>query len=447
MNLNTAALLCYRFLSATADGGLFEKLGAVCEAGRTGAGNPDWSRIESAALAARAAYDASFFADPAMRIFPEFGQLGFGGIMGPALRHALCVLAGEDEGDAQPSEKAALGAVARIAAECEGLDELTEQIGKLVSVAEYFGVERRSTFDADAVAVIQMHGDADGKDYSAATMNAFIDRIQSFQSVIGFCEEEGANRGQDSGMLANIRMIAGDDPLIVADMTVAGAGLLQGAIGEARRIQAAVSEIEEAGKRLAMAGISEELLDMLGEESALIRRFEGGRTSSFLNGFKGGEKSGKAKEIAITVLSLLDGGARIDSVVLKPPTMEPPESPESRESPEPMDEAQTREENVQETEVAASAATFPDRQGDGAAAQDQAAAQEEAGEGRAAAGEGAQEAAKAADAALGGPQDEAPQSRREAAPEMMAQNASKQDAKDEKHVSPLRSMWDTFSKR
>lgn len=304
MNLNTAALLCDRFLATVAEDGFLEKLTALIDTQNAVSS----TRID-AAFKALKAYDGSIFADDAMRVFPEFEQLGLSKIMGADVRKALVLL-----GDESASESATRDALAKIAREGEGMGELTDQVLKLLSVADYFGVEKRNGFDADAIAVIQMPA-LDSKDHSPDTMNAFIDRMQSFQSLVTFCERKAGDEDETAEHLANIRMISGDDPLMIADMSVEGAANLQNLLSEVRRTQFAITEIEEIRERLSNIGVSDQVLDMLIDEKEIIERFEGSKVGAVLKKAIGGE--GEAKEMASTVMSLMETGARIDSVIVK----------------------------------------------------------------------------------------------------------------------------------
>ena len=314
MNLRTASLLCNRFLSSVGDGGLVDQLGDVLAKGgvvsdaTSDGGEAPQSSIDELSTAAKKAlssYDQSLFADAAMKIFPEYAQLGFASIMAGDFEKCLSAMCDADGRDNNFSAN-----LARIGREGEGISELTEQIERLVAVANYFGVESRDDFDADAIAVIQMPDD-EGGEHVGGNVDAFVERMQSFQSIVEFCgvrDETGAN----------IRMIAGDDALVVADLSSEGAHKLQNIISDVKSAKSDIVEVENASERLKNVGVSDKIIDMLGEEIGLIRGFDESKAGSFITSLLKGENSVTSKWMANAVMGLLDSGVRIDSVVLKP---------------------------------------------------------------------------------------------------------------------------------
>ena len=278
MNLRTASLLCNRFLSSVGDGGLVDQLGdvlakggVVSDATSDGGEAPQNSidELSTAAKKALSSYDQSLFADAAMKIFPEYAQLGFASIMAGDFEKCLSAMCDADGRDNNFSAN-----LARIGREGEGISELTEQIERLVAVANYFGVESRDDFDADAIAVIQMPDD-EGGEHVGGNVDAFVERMQSFQSIVEFCgvrDETGAN----------IRMIAGDDALVVADLSSEGAHKLQNIISDVKSAKSDIVEIENASERLKNVGVSDKIIDMLGEEIGLIRGFDESKAGSFI---------------------------------------------------------------------------------------------------------------------------------------------------------------------
>ena len=313
MNLRTASLLCNRFLSCVGDGGLVDQLGDVVAKGgvvsdaTSDGGEASQNSIDELSTAAEKAlcsYDQSLFADAAMKIFPEYAQLGFSSIMAGGFEKCLSAMCDADGRDNNFSAN-----LARIGREGEGISGLTEQIERLVAVANYFGVERRDDFDADAIAVIQMPDD-EGGEHVGGNVDAFVERMQSFQSIVEFCgvrDETGAN----------IRMIAGDDALVVADLSSEGAHKLQSIISDVKSAKSDIVEIENASERLKNVGVSDKIIDMLGEETGLIRGFDESKAGSFITSLLKGENSVTSKWMANAVMGLLDSGVRIDSVVLK----------------------------------------------------------------------------------------------------------------------------------
>lgn len=314
MNLRTASLLCDRFLSCVGDGGLVDQLGDVLAKGSavkdsvvdSGEAPQDAiDELSSAAEKALASYDDSLFVDPAMKIFPEFSQLGFAGIMGRDFEKCLKSMCTADgHGDDFAAN------LAQIGREGEGIRELTDQIERLMAVANYFGVESRDDFEADAIAVIQMP-EGEAGEHAGGNVDAFVERMQSFQSIVEFC-----GVSDESG--ANIRMIAGDDALVVADLSSDGARKLQNMISDVKSAKSDIVEIENASERLKNVGVSDKIIDMLGEETGLIRGFDESKAGGFITSLLNGENSVTSKWMANAVMGLLDSGVRIDSVALKP---------------------------------------------------------------------------------------------------------------------------------
>ena len=148
MNLRTASLLCERFLSCVGDGGLldqvddvFAKGGAVSDA-RVDGGEASQDAIAKLSFAAKKAlssYDESLFADRAMKIFPEYTQLGFDGIMAGDFEKCLKSMC---DADGRSDDFSAN--LARIGREGEGISELTDEVERLMAVANYFGVKSLS---------------------------------------------------------------------------------------------------------------------------------------------------------------------------------------------------------------------------------------------------------------------------------------------------------------
>ena len=306
MNLKTAMMICERFSPVMAKGGLVEQLHALLEVLQVDQGNFNKDTVGQAARATLAAYAASVFADPAMRIFPEFEQLGLSERMGADFRQALQTLCASDM-----SNEAAAKAVSKLAREGEGIEELGEQLGKLMAVGTYFGVETRDPLDAEAVAVLQLPEAALNAPQTSDQVEDFIVRMQSFQSIVHLCENS------QSDEIYNIRMISGERPLVVADMSSEGASRLQAVIAEARKIQHTQSEIDDAINRLSVVGVGQEVLEHLRQESAMMGRFEGMAAHNFLQGFLPENDPDEARTIALAVFELLEGGARLDGVVLK----------------------------------------------------------------------------------------------------------------------------------
>ena len=313
MNLRTASLLCERFLSCVGDGELFDQLGDVLAKGRAindanidgGEASQDTiDDLSSAAKKALSSYDESLFVDPAMKIFPEYAQLGFAGIMAGDFEKCLKSMC---DADGRGDDFAAN--LARIGREGEGISELTNQIERLMAVANYFGVESRDDFESDAIGVIQMPKGEAGEN-ADGNVDAFVERMQSFESIVEFC---GVN--DENG--ANIRMIAADDALVVADLSSEGGHKLQKIISEVKSAKSDIAEIENASERLKGVGVNDKIIDMLGEETGLIRKFDESKAGSFISSLLSGENSVTGKWMANAVMGLLDSGVRIDSVALK----------------------------------------------------------------------------------------------------------------------------------
>ena len=314
MNLRTASLLCERFLSCVGDGELFDQLGDVLAKGSAindatiDGGEAPQDTIDdltSAAKKALSSYDKSLFVDPAMKIFPEYTQLGFAGIMAGDFEKCLKSLCDTDGGEDDFAAN-----LARIGREGEGISELTNQIERLMAVANYFGVESRDDFESDAIGVIQMPKGEAGENASG-NVDAFVERMQSFESIVEFCGVNDENGG-------NIRMIAADDALVVADLSSEGGHKLQKIISEVKSAKSDIAEIENASERLKDVGVNDKIIDMLGEETGLIRKFDESKAGSFISSLLSGENSVTGKWMANAIMSLLDSGVRIDSVALKP---------------------------------------------------------------------------------------------------------------------------------
>lgn len=314
MNLRTASLLCERFLSCVSEGGLVDQLGDVLAKGSAvsdaiidggEASQNTISDLSSAAKKALSSYDESLFVDPAMKIFPEYSQLGFAGIMAGDFEKCLKSLCDTDGGDDDFSAN-----LARIAREGEGIAELTDQVERLMAVANYFGVESRDDFESDAIAVIQMP-EGEAAEHAGGNVDAFVERMQSFQSIVEFC-------GVNEEIGANIRMIAADDALVVADLSPKGAYILQNIISDVKSAKSDIAEIENASERLKNVGVNDKIIDLLGEETGLIRGFDESKAGSFIASLLNGENSAAGKWIANAVMDLLDSGVRIDSVAMKP---------------------------------------------------------------------------------------------------------------------------------
>ncbi|MBA4782702.1 MAG: hypothetical protein H2045_05725 [Rhizobiales bacterium] len=325
MNLKSAALLGERFLPVMAEGGLYEKLGLLLEAADPasapgGIGQTDSRKdIEAVRRAAREAldaYDASFFADKSMRLFPEYRQMGFAKIMGAPLRLAL-------EGLSDGGADAKAENIATIAREGEGLNDLTEQVERLLALADYFGIEKRDAFEADAVAVIE--APAQTRTHSPDAMNRFIDRVETFQTIVAFCSIDQASSEN------NIRMIDGDTPLLVADMSVAGATRLQHLLNEVQRVHSAVHEIDQARRRLSDVGVSAPLLSQIDDERAVFRRFEAAGSLQNISDFPAHVSAEEVRQTAMALLALMDEGARINSVILRSRSPELPDGNEPQD--------------------------------------------------------------------------------------------------------------------
>jgi len=179
-----------------------------------------------------------------------------------------------------------------------------------MAVANYFGVESRDEFESDAIAVIQMpQGEA--AEHAGGNVDAFVERMQSFQSIVEFC---GVN--DETG--ANIRMIAADDALVVADLSSLGAYKLQNIISDVKSAKSDIAEIENASKRLKNVGVNDKIIDMLGEETGLIRSFDESKAGSFIKTLLNSKNRDTGKWMANAVMEFLDNGVHIDSVALKP---------------------------------------------------------------------------------------------------------------------------------
>ena len=314
MNLRTASLLCERFLSCVGDDGLLDQLGDVLAKGAAvndatvdgGEASQDTvDELSSAARKALGSYDKSLFADRAMKIFPEYTQLGFAGIMAGDFEKCLKSMCDTDGRDDDFSTN-----LARIGREGEGISELTDQVERLMAVANYFGVESRDDFESDAIAVIQMPQGEAGE-HAGGNVDAFVERMQSFQSIVEFCGVNDQNG-------ANIRMIAADDALVVADLSSEGGHKLQQIISDIKSAKSDIVEIESASERLKNVGVSDEIIDMLGEEADLIRSFDESKAGSFITTLLNSENRVTSKWMANAVMEFLDSGVRIDSVALKP---------------------------------------------------------------------------------------------------------------------------------
>ena len=310
MNLNTAALLGDRFLNCVAQGGLIDKLNAIMEAGNAILENSDIhtkvltpsNDLKTISKEAIDALDDSVFSDASMKVFPEFEQLGLSTMMGNSIRAALGTFANGEEVGAEQMEKS----LVEIGNDIIIANELGDYVSTLLSVAEYFGVEKREVFDADAIAVIQM---PKSENETPEDVDNFVNWMQAFQNITRACK--GYN-----DITHNIRMISGDDPLVVADMSVKGAERLRSFVSEARKVQSNVAEIESAKEKLASVGVSESILSQLSEEGERFRSFDTPVVTGFLSLIFGEEQQANAKDVASQVRSLIDGGVRVDSVVL-----------------------------------------------------------------------------------------------------------------------------------
>lgn len=309
MNLNTAAMICDRVLPAFLDNGLIDRLTVVIDAGQS----EDFDSARAAARDALKFYDASAFVDPDIQIFPEFNLLGLRRVSNSRLRGWLTSLARE-EFSQDEIEKA----LAEISIETGRLKELAKEIKKLALVTQFYDVEKRKAFDADALAVFQMTDEADWQEYSIAALNGFIEQMQSFQEIIAFCE--GGAEKKD----ANIRMIAGKSPLIVADISLSAAMRLQQIIREVRRRLTTMVEIEDAQRRLAAVGVNDQIARLLEDEEVRIRRFDEHESDMFFTDLRSTESASSLKLIAISLLSLMREGVRVDSVLLKQNGLEKP---------------------------------------------------------------------------------------------------------------------------
>ena len=314
MNLRTASLLCERFLSCVGDGKLLDQLGDVLAKGSAvsdatvDGGEASQDKIDELSFAAKKAlssYDDSLFADRAMKIFPEYSQLGFAGIMAGDFEKCLKSMCDPDSRGDDFSAN-----LARIGREGEGISELTDQVERLMGVANYFGVESRDDFESDAIAVIQMP-EGEAAEHAGGNVDAFVERMQSFQSIVEFC---GVN--DETG--ANIRMIAADDALVVADLSSLGAYKLQNIISDVKSAKSDIAEIENASERLKNVGVNDEIIDLLGEETGLIRNFDESKAGSFIKTLLNSEHRDTGKWMANAVMEFLENGVRIDSVALKP---------------------------------------------------------------------------------------------------------------------------------
>ncbi|MEP3629252.1 MAG: hypothetical protein ABJN04_04530 [Hyphomicrobiales bacterium] len=261
--------------------------------------------LSSAAKKALGSYDKSLFVDPAMKIFPEYNQLGFASIMSGDFEKCLKSMC-----DADGSGDDFSANLVRIGREGEGISELTDEVERLMAVANYFGVESRDEFESDAIAVIQMPEGEAGED-AGGNVDAFVERMQSFQSIVEFC-------GVSDETGANIRMIAADDALVVADLSSEGAHKLQNIISDVKSAKSDIAEIENASERLKNVGVSDKVIDLLDEETGLIRSFDESKAGSFIKSLLNGENRVTSKWMANAVMGLLDSGVRIDSVALKP---------------------------------------------------------------------------------------------------------------------------------
>jgi len=309
MNLNTAAMICDRVLPAFSDNRLIDRLTVVIDAGQ----GEDFDSTRAAAHDALKFYDASAFADSDIQIFPEFNLLGLRQVSNSRLRGSLTTLA-KEEFSQDEVEKA----LVEISIETCRLKELAKEIKKLALVTQFYGVERRETFDADALAVFQIADEAGWQEYSIAALNGFIEQMQSFQEIVAFCEGGAENKD------ANIRMIAGKSPLIVADISLSAAMRLQQIIREVRRRLAAMVEIGDAQKRLAAVGVSDQIARLLKDEEVRIRRFDDGESDMFFTDLRSTENASSLKLIAISLLSLMREGVRVDGVLLKRNGLERP---------------------------------------------------------------------------------------------------------------------------
>ncbi|MEO0923954.1 MAG: hypothetical protein AAFY09_14505, partial [Pseudomonadota bacterium] len=350
MNLRTACLICEGFLALNDEDGLMGKLADLLSAGDTLTSGADEesmadkrTALGEVAKKALAAYDGSVFADQALRVFPEFAQLGAASIMGEDFRAGLATLANSADQDGDMDHQSIESALSLIASEGEGMTEMTEQMEKLLSVARYFGVERRENFDAEAIAVIKMPG-GEGETHAGGNVDSFIDRLQAFQSIVDFCRDE------DSDIATNLRMISGDDETImVADLSAQGATVLQKIVTDVTTAKADIVEIEDASGRLAQIGVNEKIIEMLSQETTLIRGFEKEKAGAFLLSLLGGEKAVTAKWVASAIMGLMDDGVAIECVLIPnkgfgptaadAPNTEVLEKTDDSETPEPTEAA------------------------------------------------------------------------------------------------------------
>lgn len=443
MNLKTAALLCERFLPVMAEGGLNEKLGLLLAAADTV--YPDAvSRSEAVKQAAKDAlhaYQSSFFADMSMRLFPEFRQLGFADAMDEPVRHALERLS---EGTIETTEAA--DRVATIAKHADGLRDLTDQVEKLLALADYFGVEKRDAFEADAVAVIA--APAPTGTHSPEMMDRFIDRVQTFQTVVAFCDLD------EAAIDHNIRMIDGDTSLLVADMSAASATRLHDLLSEVGRVHAAAAEIGHAHRRLGDVGVSAPLLADLDQERAAFRRFEKGGSLRNVSDFLRHVSNEEIRKTAMALLAMLDEGVRINSVILRKPEEDLPAEDLPLQAPPgdvaraasmpadkiPVDPAPLAQETASEdTEVkAATAPTLPEPRFAWYEFED-------IKRDRQRALRMAREQTEQERSATARPEDPAP----DLAPDLIHENGGerKESASKTPAPAPVRSVWRTFSKR
>lgn len=306
MNLNTAVLLCDRFLATVSDGDLLDRLTLLIGSQtRVDTGAMFREVVADEARQALEVYDQSIFADTSLRIFPEYDQLGLSSVMGDDLRARLTLLAEETLPD---DEIKVL--LSKISDDRDTAQDLISEIAKLASVADYFGVEKQDIFVKDAIAVFQIPETTDKMaNHNPESMNQFIDHMQSFQAVVDFCETVAGNEG-----VANIRMFSGIQPSVVADLSTKASECLQALVSQARKIELAVGEITDARDKLANIRVKKEILKLLKEESKRIDRFEGAQSKAFIKSLPSTIDEEKARAVVRDVRTLMRAGARIDCI-------------------------------------------------------------------------------------------------------------------------------------
>ncbi len=303
MNLSIATLLAKRFLSDVVENGLLNKLTLVLDAAKSE--DPDVFKVT--VQDAYAAVKESLFQDKGLRIFPEFQQLGLGEILDADHLKKIEKLSENGIGkDSKLSKDEKTQTMQIISEESNKLKALSKELQKLRSLADYFNVKVEKQPEAPAIAAFKfLEDDRNGN------VDGFIGQMQIFQKLLSYCEA-GTNIEAN-----NIRMISGDKPVILADMSYKGGLRMQAIVDLVRQTRLAFEKVGEAEKNLADFNVRDSLLRALKEEANLIKVFKAERAEKFLSESFSPQEKESVRKLAGDLLSLFNRGGAIDAVILQ----------------------------------------------------------------------------------------------------------------------------------